>query len=263
MNESFSLKYPEERPEYPEKVIITGGTEGLGLAIVENVVETGRSLALCARTKERVDGMNEIAGISAYQVDLADRHAARGFGESSLEALGGVDALVLNAAVTGILESEEEVFRVNEVAPMVLTRTLTNALRRSHGRIIFITSAAKNIEGVENYGKSKARIEEWLTEYSQRAGNEDIQIFSIIPGSCDTRMHREILAHGAGEVKERTEKIIQGKGLRDPKVVGKIIAKMTLLGKRFNPETGIYDLSIKQCEVVMISDENVMFEESK
>ncbi len=248
---------------HPEKIVISGGTEGLGLAMAEYMVDDGRSLALCARTQERVEGMSGVEGISAYQVDLADRHAAHTFGEQSVKALGGVDALILNAAVTGIRESEEDVFRVNQVAPMVLTRTLTDALRESHGRIVFITSAAKNIEGVESYGKSKARVEEWLNDFSQRPGNEEIQIFSVIPGSCDTRMHQEILVHGTGQVRERTEQIIKGKGLRDPKIVGRIIAKMTLTGKQFNPDTLEYDMSIEQCEVVAISDENIEFEQGK
>lgn len=246
------------------KIIITGGTEGIGNAIAKDLFAGGGDIAICARTKEAVDRFSrENEGTFAIQTDLSDRHAAASFVGESIRDLGGLDALILNAAVTGMTEDDREVFMVNQVAQVAMTREAADALKKSHGRVVFLSSAAKNIEGAETYGESKKRIEAWLEEFSMRPENEGIGIFSVIPGSCDTKMHRNVLEHGMGAVRERTELIVKEGALRDPKIVGRIISKMAMSGMRFNPETGEYDVPIGQCEVVTVSDENIEAEQSR
>lgn len=260
MNEQTFTKN-QEIPK-KERVIITGGTEGIGKAIANELVEEKNDVAICARTQEKVNEAKQSKKfVSAYQLDLADRHAAQQFVQDSIEDLGGLDVLVLNAAITGMTEDEEYVFKVNEVAQVALTRAAADELRKNKGRVVFMTSAAKNVEGAEAYGKSKKRIEEWLNEFSSRPENKGIQIFSVNPGSCDTRMHSDILENGSGEVIDRTERIMKAGKLRNPETVGKIITKMSLSGNRFNPESGEYDIPIGQCEVTTISDENIRAEE--
>ncbi len=245
-----------------KRIIITGGTEGIGNAIAKDLFAGGGDIAICARTKRAVDRFaEENEGAVALQVDLSDRRAAASFVVDSIRDLGGLDALILNAAVTGMTEDDVEVFKVNQVAQVAMTREAAEALKKNHGRVVFLSSAAKNIEGAESYGASKKRIEEWLQEFSERPENEGIAIFSVIPGSCDTRMHKDVLEHGSGAVKDRTERIIEAGVLRNPEIVGRIISKMALSGMKFDAETGEYDNPIGQCEVVAISDENIEAEQ--
>ncbi|NTW30918.1 MAG: SDR family oxidoreductase [Candidatus Moranbacteria bacterium] len=244
-----------------KRIIITGGTEGIGRAISEELSSDGHEVAICARTQERLDELRgEHEDIVAWRVDLSDRHAAAGFVRESIAELDGLDVLILNAAATGMKEGPEYVFKVNQVAQVAMTREAVWALKHNHGRVVFLSSSAKNIEGAESYGASKKRMEEWLREFSERPESEGIGIFSVIPGSCDTRMHQDILKYGSGAVRERTTEIIRKGALRDPQTVGKIISKMALSGMKFNPETGEYDIPIGQCEVVMISEENIKAE---
>jgi 3-oxoacyl-[acyl-carrier protein] reductase len=260
MNEQTFTKN-QEIPK-KERVIITVGTEGIGLAIANELAQENNDVAICARTQEKVDDAKKSKKfVSAYQLDLADRRAAQQFVQDSINDLGGLDVLVLNAAITGMTEDKEYVFKVNEVAQVALTRAAADELRKNNGRVVFLTSGAKNIEGAEAYGKSKKRIEEWLAEFSSRPENKGIQIFSINPGSCDTRMHKDVLEHGHGEVVDRTENIIREDGLRSPETIGKIITKMSLSGNKFNPESGEYDIPIGQCEVIAISNDNIKAEE--
>lgn len=245
-----------------ERVIVTGGTEGIGQTIAQEIANEQNNVAICARSEYKIHEAQESGNfVSAYQIDLADRHSAKKFIQNSVNDLGGLDILILNAAVAGMQEDEEYVFKVNEVAQIALTHASVEELRKNQGRIVFLTSAAKNIEGAEAYGKSKTRVEEWLREFAARPENQGIQIFSVNPGSCNTKMHQEILRHGQGEVVNRTQNIIEQGKLRDPKIVGKIISKMSLSGKKYNPETGEYDIPISQCEIVGISDENIKAEE--
>ncbi|MDD5291525.1 MAG: SDR family NAD(P)-dependent oxidoreductase [Patescibacteria group bacterium] len=247
-----------------ERFIITGGTEGIGKAITDELLKEGADIAICARTQEKIDSAKKNPDlVSAYQLDLADRHAAKKFIKDSIADLGGLDVLILNAAVTGMKEDDEYVFKVNEVAQVALTKAAAEALKESGGRVVFLTSAAKNVKGAEAYGKSKKRIEEWLKNFSDRPENKDIKIFSVIPGTCDTRIPQEFIKYGGDEIRARAEDIIKRGGFRNPETIGKIISKMSISGNKFNPKTGEYDIPINQCEVVTIDDDNIEAEEKE
>jgi len=247
-----------------ERFIITGGTEGIGKAIADELLKEGAGVAICARTQEKIDSAKETDNsISAYQLDLADKHATKKFIHDSIADLGGLDVLILNAAVTGMKEDDDYVFKVNEVAQVALTRAAAEALKENKGRVVFLTSAAKNVKGAEAYGKSKRRIEEWLKDFAGRPENKDIKIFSVIPGTCDTRIPQEFIKYGGDEIRARAEDIMKKGGFRNPETIGKIISKMSISGNKFNPKTGEYDIPIDRCEVVTIDDNNIEAEEDK
>ena len=206
----------EETPDNnveKQKIIITGGTEGIGHVVTEELLSQNHKVAICARTRERIDEVKEgHSDILAYEVDLADRNLAQDFIENSIKEMGGLNVLILNAGVTGLKESKEYTFKVNEVANVAISRVAQKALQENKGTIVFITSGTAHTDldgGIEPYRESKLRMEQWLEDFSKRPGNEKIRIFSINPGSVDTRMHKEVLAYGAGEIKERTERMLK------------------------------------------------------
>ncbi len=253
--------------EKERRVVITGGTEGIGRAITEEMLEHNNEVAICARNREKIDEIRNMhEDIIAHQIDLSDRHSARDFIEDSIVEMGGLDVLILNAAVTGLQETKEYVFKVNEVANVVISRKAQASLQENNGSLIFITSGtahSADMAGVEAYQKSKREIEKWLEDFSKEKGNEKIKIFSINPGSVNTRMHEEILDYSDGDVKARTEKHIEQGTLRNSDIIGKIITRISLSGMQFNPITYQYDLPIINNEVVKITDENILFELNK
>lgn len=250
--------------EKKEKIIITGGTEGLGHVIADDLAEQQNDVVICARNVGKIEEARDSGKFtSAYALDLADRHATKKFIRDSIDDLDGLDCLILNAAVTGLTEDEEYVFKVNEIAQVLLTKEAAGELRKNSGCVVFLTSSAKNIQGIEAYGNSKNKMEEWLKKFADKPENQGILFFSVIPGSCNTRMHEDVLNHGEGEVKKRTEALLQSGALRDPEIVGKIISKMASSRQKFNPANGEYDIAINQCEIVAISDANIEAEKSQ
>lgn len=247
-----------------KKVVLTGGTEGIGRAIADDLLDEGHEIAICARTESKIKEIKKLhPDIHAKQVDLADRHNAQEFIDESISELGGIDVLILNAGVTGLKEDKEYAFKVNEVANIALSRTAIESLRENHGRIVFITSDTAHTDlggGIETYREGKLRMEQWLKDFSGKPENQDVTIIMISPGSVNTRMHQEVLVFGVGDIKHRTELKIMEHQLRDPKVVGKIISKIALSGKNFNPQTQEYSIPIKSGEVIRISDQNIQFE---
>lgn len=248
-----------------EKVILTGGTEGIGRAIATELAEQDSDVVICARTQTKLDEMQNLDNIEAFQLDLSENDKIDNFIKKGSEKIGGVNILILNAAVTGIRDSRDYTFKVVRDAQKTLIDSATNLLRASNGRIVFITSAQakKFIEGHEHYGQAKKDVEDYLQEFSDKKENKNIEIFLVNPGSVDTRMNEEVLNYGVGAIRERS---LDAKNLgkfRDPKIVGRIISKMSLSGKKFNSETKQYDVPIEKNEIVVISDENVEFEKFK
>lgn len=264
---------PENSEE--SRTIITGGTEGIGKAVAQQFIGRGDKVAICARDKRKLEEMKEGSpNLIAEVVDISDRHAGRDFVYKAGNEMGGLDLLILNAATSGIpgrVETEEEknkrtdyIFLVNQVAQVALTRAALSMLRESHGTVVFITSGLARLQtqppGSEEYARSKARIEKYLSNLSTIPENQGIKIFSINPGPVDTRMHEEIIERGP-EILAQLSTNAKALGLlRDPEVIGKIVAKLASTGMDYNPETKEYDLPIENASVVDISSENIEFE---
>lgn len=250
---------------HKEKVIITGGTEGIGRALALELVEQKHDVVICARTVERLQAVQDAQPqITALQIDLSETDKIADFIRQGTERLGGISLLILNAAVTGIRETPEYTFRVVRDAQKALVEAAAPELRINQGRIVFMTSsqAQKFIPGHEHYGQAKKDVETWLKEFSLRSENKDIQIILVNPGHVDTRMNAEAINFGQGAIRERSITALQAGKFRDPRIVGKIITKMALYGKQFNPETQQYDSEIRNNEIVFISEENMEFEKS-
>jgi NAD(P)-dependent dehydrogenase (short-subunit alcohol dehydrogenase family) len=80
------------------RILVTGGSKGLGEAIARELVEEGARVAICSRSEEEVRATGEAIGAAHAQVaDVTDPEQVREFVTRSAEALGGVDGLVNNA----------------------------------------------------------------------------------------------------------------------------------------------------------------------
>ncbi len=250
--------------EKQERVILTGGTEGIGRAIAIELAEQKHNIVICARTQERLERLKAEKQIDGIQLDLGDTEKIEDFIRQSSEKMGGATILILNAAVPGIREQDDYTFKVDRDAQRILVQSAADLLRASNGRIVFLSSpqAESPIKDNLAYGQSKKETKNWLKEFSSKEENKNIHIFSVNPGPVDTRMHDEAINYGGAEIKRRSIQIKTEGKLRDPQLIGRIISKMSITGNKFNPETDEYDTSIANNEVVVISNENIEFEEN-
>jgi NAD(P)-dependent dehydrogenase (short-subunit alcohol dehydrogenase family) len=186
--------------------LVTGGSRGLGRVLAEALVGEGWDLIIDGRDKKALakaaDALREgrtttVRAIAGDVSDPAHRHAL----VQAVEEAGRLDLLVNNASVLGPspqprlasypLDTLEEVWRVNALAPLALIQALLPALTRSGGRIVNITSdaAIEPYEGWGGYGSSKATLEQ-LTRILA-AEHPDLRIYLADPGDLRTRLHQE------------------------------------------------------------------------
>src|SRR5215470_10086020 len=189
------------------RVAVTGGTSGLGLALVRELVQRGARLAFVARTRERVAQVaNENPGAHGIVGDVSSKNDIYPMAIQITGELGGLDVLINNASDLGPTplpmlsdtecEDLERVFATNVIGPFRLTKALMGALaasaRESRGAVVLNISSDAAINaypGWGAYGASKAALHHLTHIWNEEHVNEGVHFLSLDPGDMDTPMH--------------------------------------------------------------------------
>ena len=188
------------------RVAVTGGTSGLGLALVRLLVARGASVAFVARTAEAVRRVARDAHAFGIVGDVGRTEDIDALALQILGNLGGLDALINNASSLGptplapLADTESEEFGraldVNLIGPFQLTKALFGALaasardRRGAAVINISSDAAVNAyPGWGAYGASKAALRALTAIWGEEAKAEGVAFLSLDPGDMDTPLH--------------------------------------------------------------------------
>jgi len=189
------------------RVAITGGTSGLGLALVRRLLDRGAQVAFVARGRDGVERVRrELPRAHGIVGDVSRKEDIHPIAIQMLGALGGLDVLVNNASSLGPVplapladtecEDLELALATNVVGPFRLTKTLLGALAASarDGRaplVVNISSdaAINAYPGWGAYGASKAALHHLSRIWNEELTAEGIRVISIDPGDMDTPLH--------------------------------------------------------------------------
>jgi 3-oxoacyl-[acyl-carrier protein] reductase len=190
-------------------VLVTGGSRGLGAAIVQSFLDCGDRVATCSRTAtpatEAWIGGPGVEGRFHHElVDLSDQDACESFVAGVIERFGGIDVLVNNAGVAreGVLalvraDDVDAVVDLNLKATIQLTRLVVRRmLPRGSGRVINISSVVglSGYRGLSVYSATKAALDGFTRALARELGGRGITVNSVAPGYMRTEM-----SHGLDE----------------------------------------------------------------
>jgi NAD(P)-dependent dehydrogenase (short-subunit alcohol dehydrogenase family) len=189
------------------RVAITGGTSGLGLALVRELLDRGAKVAFVARGRERVEQVArrhpDAHGIAG---DVSDKEEIPRIAMQILGRLGGLDILVNNASSLGpaplalLADTDCEdvglALDTNVLGPFRLTKALLGALaasaREGRGAVVLNVSSDAAINaypGWGAYGASKAALHHLSRIWDAELEQEGVRFLSIDPGDMDTPLH--------------------------------------------------------------------------
>jgi len=189
----------------PPVAVITGASQGLGLALAAALADAGWSLVVDARRTDRLEAAatrlrdGSSAEIVAIPGDVADAEHRAAIARAAA-TLGPVQLLVHNASTLGAsplpalttipVDVLRLVFEVNVIAPVALTQVLDAALAPG-ATVVAITSdaAVEPYPGWGGYGASKAAL-----EHASRilaAERPDLRVLVVDPGDMRTEMHQD------------------------------------------------------------------------
>jgi NAD(P)-dependent dehydrogenase (short-subunit alcohol dehydrogenase family) len=195
----------------PLRVAITGGTSGLGLALVEAFAARGDAVAFVARDAERVRRVGrDVAGSHGIVADIARKDDAHAIALQVGGALGGLDVLVNNASSLGPVplalladtdcEDLEAALATNLLGPFRLTKALLGLLaasaresRASGARSLVVNvssdAAVTAYPGWGAYGASKAALLHLSRIWHEELAPHSVAIVAVDPGDMDTPLH--------------------------------------------------------------------------
>ena len=191
------------------RAVVTGGTSGLGLALVRALRAAGAEVAFVARSSERVAEVAHETGATGVVGDVAskeDIHRIALQVGASVGARGAIELLVNNASTLGPVplrplgdtdcEDLEAALAANLVGPFRLTKALLGPLaaaaRGGAPSVVLNVSsdAAKNASaGWGAYGASTAALAHLSAIWSEELAHERVRVLSIDPGDMDTPLH--------------------------------------------------------------------------
>ncbi|MFF5448615.1 3-oxoacyl-ACP reductase FabG [Streptomyces sp. NPDC012888] len=206
--------------------LVTGGTSGIGLAVVRDLARRGHRVFLCARTeaqvKETVEELRaeglEVDGTAA---DVRDPESVKALVAAAVEAFGTIGILVNNAGRSGGGPTAD---LTDELWDDVITTNLTSVFRitrevlknggmaaAGHGRIINIASTAGK-QGVV-LGAPYSASKHGVVGFTKALGNElaptGITVNAVCPGYVETPMAQRVRSGYAAAYDTSEEQIMQ------------------------------------------------------
>jgi 3-oxoacyl-[acyl-carrier protein] reductase len=186
-------------------VIVTGGSRGLGLAIVRRLICDGYGVVAVARsTNDQIAATLEEAersragSLRFMPFDLADVEQIPTFVKGLRKELGAIHGLVNNAALglDGALalmpnSAIERLVRVNTLSPIVLTKYIVrHMLADGGGRIVNVASIVgfTGYSGLAVYSATKASLIGFTRSLAREVGRRGVNVNAVAPGFLDTAM---------------------------------------------------------------------------
>jgi NAD(P)-dependent dehydrogenase (short-subunit alcohol dehydrogenase family) len=173
-----------------KRVVISGGTRGIGKAIMERFATEGAKVVVSARN--HVDGLPK--NVTLVVADASTNEGAKGFAEQALEILGGVDILINNAGgdvphMEGILSIPDEAWvntlNLNYLSAVRLDRAIIpSMLEQGSGVVIEIASNAANrpVGVLPHYSAAKAALLNYAKGLATELAPKNIRVNSVLPG---------------------------------------------------------------------------------
>lgn len=179
--------------------VVTGGAQGIGLAVAQRLVASGARVSLWDRDERALDAVRRTLGDAAHAhgVDVTDPAGVEAAATATAAALGGIDVLVCSAGITGPnvpladypIEEWKRVFDVNVNGVFLCNRAVVPVMKKKHyGRIVNVASVAGK-EGNPNasaYSASKAAVMGLTKSLGKELAATHIRVNCVTPAAVRT-----------------------------------------------------------------------------
>jgi 3-oxoacyl-[acyl-carrier protein] reductase len=178
-----------------KRVLVAGGSKGIGRSIALGFAQRGASVSICARGAEALESTRaEIAalGVAAHALptDLAEGAEVTRWVMQAAAALGGVDVLVNNASGFGGRDTEEDWAKglnVDVLATVRASRAAAAFLRASQGSIVNVSSISGYRPSLRTpaYAAVKALLVNYTQSQAAALAPDGVRVNAVAPGSIE------------------------------------------------------------------------------
>jgi len=219
---------------FENKIIaITGGTDGIGKALVEAFLTRGAKVSTCSRTPEKLDHLKTgFSGKPLFTVvaDVSKEEDCKNFIEKTIEEFGGIDVLINNAGISmralfkdTELATLKKVMDINFWGTVYCTKYALDTIIERKGTIVGVASIAghRGLPGRSGYSASKAAVIRWMETLRTELLDTGVNVMWVSPGFTASNTRYAALGENAEPVKE--SKLDEGKIMTAEECAGHMI----------------------------------------
>jgi len=204
-------------------ILITGGSSGVGLELVNKFIEKNNKVIICGRSKEKLENAKiKYPDIEIFQCDLSKQKECEDLSQFVQEKHPDCNILINNAAIVHIANfcKDEEILKkikieihTNLLAPVILTKLFIPIIKNNpNPKIINITSALAYVPKADYpiYNATKSALHLFTQTLRIQMEKSTIDILEVFLPSVDTPFHKGKTPKKAISTKQAVGEIISG-----------------------------------------------------
>lgn len=204
-------------------VAITGGTSGIGEALIEMLLPLGAKVGTCGRNQGKLYDLQlkyHSLPFHCVVADVSKLNDCKMFIDSTIKQFGSIDILINNAGISMralLKDADIEVFRrtmdINYFGTVYCTKLALESIIKTKGSIVGVSSIAgfRGLPGRSGYSASKFALNGWLEAIRTELVKDDVNVLCVCPGFTRSNIRNAALnenAEATGESKMDEEKMM-------------------------------------------------------
>jgi short-subunit dehydrogenase len=186
-------------------VAITGGSDGIGLALANALITLGAKVATCGRNQDKLyDLQVKHSGFPLHTVvaDVSNYNDCKNFIDSTINTFGGIDILINNAGVSmralfkdAEIDVIKKVMDINFFGSVYCTKLALPSILERKGSVVSVSSIAgyRGLPGRSGYSASKYALNGWMEALRTELLDSGVNVLWVCPGFTTSNIRNTAL----------------------------------------------------------------------
>lgn len=186
-------------------VVVTGGSDGIGKALVNTLIALGAKVATCARNQDKLYDLQLLHSahpLHTIVADVSNYNDCKNFIDSTIKVFGGIDMLINNAGISMRalvkdldVEVIEKVMDINFKGTLYCTKLALNSIIERKGIIVGVSSIAgyRGLPGRSGYSASKFAVHGFLEALRTELIDSGVNVMWVCPGFTTSNIRNAAL----------------------------------------------------------------------
>ncbi len=186
-------------------VVVTGGTDGIGKALVDELLRMNAKVATCGRNHDKLYSLQSeypSAHLHTMVADVSSENDCRRFLETTMKIFGGVDIIINNAGISmrallkdASTEVIKKVMEINFFGMVYCTKYALDSIIERKGTIVGVSSIAgyRGLPGRSGYSASKFAMWGWLESIKTELMDSGVHVMWVCPGFTTSNIRNAAL----------------------------------------------------------------------